>query len=94
MEQLLAKAARVCDRYAQGGHNVPAEKIATRYWRSIENAAKALPYLSRAFFFDNSGPEMRFFASYSASTGFSFNAPVHELPHWFKSITGSLDGTI
>ena len=75
---------RVAKRYAQGGHDVPPEKIQSRYDRSLANVPKALPHLSRAFFFDNSGDEMRYVASFSAEAGFATHVP--DLPHWFLPI--------
>lgn len=77
-------ADRVVRRYAQGGHDVPPEKIAARYERSLANIASALPYLSRAFFFDNSNAEMRYLASYEAGAGCSLHVPAAELPFWFR----------
>ena len=77
---------RVERRYAQGGHDVPPEKIASRYLRSLSNVKPALPYLSRAFFFDNSGAEMRYIASYSSETGFEFQIAQSELPAWFQQV--------
>ena len=43
-----------------------------------------MPHLSRAFFFDNSGAEMRYFASYSEDSGLDIRVPEGELPKWFK----------
>ena len=77
-------ADRVARRYAQGGHDVPPEKIAARYERSLANIAGALPCLSRAFFFDNSNAEMRYLASYEEGTGYSLHVPAAELPFWFR----------
>jgi len=77
-------ADRVARRYAQGGHDVPPEKIAARYERSLANIAAALPNLSRAFFFDNSNAEMRYLASYEEGRGFSLQIPEDELPIWFR----------
>ena len=51
--------------------------------RSLMNVPKALPYLSRAFFFDNSGEEMRYLACFSAERGLETHAPAEELPRWF-----------
>ena len=51
---------RIQSRVQNGGHDVPADKVIEWYSRSLENAAKALPYLNRAFFFDNSGDSIRF----------------------------------
>ena len=78
-------AERVARRYAQGGHDVPPEKIAARYDRSLANVAKAVPYLSRAFFFDNSNAEMRYLASYESGRGLSLHLAEADLPYWFKA---------
>ena len=80
-------AERVARRYALGGHDVPQEKIVARYARSIANVQAALPHLSRAFFFDNSGAEMRYLASYSEEDGLDLLVPESDLPKWFISAT-------
>jgi len=77
---------RVADRYAQGGHDVPLEKIESRYERSLANLPKALPHLSRAYFFDNSGGEMRYLASFADGEGLSVVADDASLPHWFRKL--------
>lgn len=76
-------AYRVANRHAQGGHDVPSDKIVSRYTRSIAQLKEALPYLSRAFVFDNSGSEMRFLGEYDAELGWTFSASVDKLPSWF-----------
>jgi len=75
---------RVANRASQGGHDVPAEKIASRYERSIAQLKDAIPYLSRAFFFDNSGSEMVYLGSYSEEDGFAFKLPPEKLPCWIR----------
>ena len=84
--------ARVAQRYAQGGHDVPPEKIASRYARSLANVKPSLPHLSRAFFFDNSGMEMRHVASYSDDGGFDVHLPDGERPKWFRQIYTTQQG--
>lgn len=79
-------AERVAERYAQGGHDVPPDKIAARYARSLANLPAAMPHLWRAFFFDNSGLEMKYLASFSRGTGFELMVPKDELPSWFKQV--------
>jgi predicted ABC-type ATPase len=83
-------ADRVAVRYVQGGHDVPSDKISARYVRSLANLPAAMPYLSRAFFFDNSGPEMRHIASYSEETGLDILSPRVVLPRWFKDFAAHL----
>jgi predicted ABC-type ATPase len=46
---------RVSQRYAAGGHNVPAEDIARRFERSLANLPIFLQIAERAIVFDNSG---------------------------------------
>ena len=79
-------ADRVARRHAQGGHAVPAEKIVQRYGRSIANVSLALPHLSRAYFFDNSGDEMRYLASYVDGEGFELQSSESSMPRWFKAV--------
>jgi len=74
---------RVASRHAQGGHDVPAEKTVSRYARSIAQLGQAIPYLSRAFAFDNSGSEMEFLGQYADVGGWTFARPVESLPRWF-----------
>ena len=45
---------RVAIRVLQGGHDVPAEKIAGRYARTMENLRRALTELSNVRVYDNS----------------------------------------
>jgi predicted ABC-type ATPase len=47
-------AARVCRRVMEHGHDVPIEKIISRYYRSVAFAPDALPCVSVAHLFDNS----------------------------------------
>lgn len=84
-ESFAVNAMRVLNRSAQGGHDVPPDKIAARYLRSLSQVSQALPCLSRAFFFDNSAEEMRFLASYSEESGLSLSASEDALPRWFRT---------
>jgi predicted ABC-type ATPase len=45
---------RVAMRVLQGGHDVPTEKLRTRYPRTMENLAKAIKELAHVIVFDNS----------------------------------------
>lgn len=76
---------RVANRLAQGGHSVPDDKIVSRYSRSIGQLKGALPYLSRAFVFDNSGSEMDYLGQYEQGSGWTFSRLPDALPRWFIS---------
>ena len=76
--------ARVENRASQGGHNVPGEKITSRYARSLANVRPALEHLSRAFFFDNSGEDMRYVAQWNPEAGLVSASP--DQPEWFRRL--------
>jgi predicted ABC-type ATPase len=52
--------ARVIQRVAQGGHDVPDEKIRTRWTRSLANAKNALPFVDVGWVLDNSDADHPF----------------------------------
>lgn len=83
-ESPIINQLRVANRHTQGGHNVPEDKIALRYERSLSQLAHAIPFLSRAYFFDNSSNEMIYLGSYSEGLGFSFSLPPDQMPRWFR----------
>jgi len=46
--------ARVVERVEAGGHDVPDEKILSRFPRTLDNLLQALEFVDHAFLFDNS----------------------------------------
>ena len=67
---------------ALGGHNVPEEKTRSRYLRCMEQVRYALPYLNRAYFFDNSMEQSLYLAEYESEVGFTLHSEL--LPSWFR----------
>jgi len=57
---------RVEARKAKGGHDVPKDKILSRYFRSMNLLYKASQIAYRAFYFDNSedGKDVNMFAHF------------------------------
>lgn len=51
----LVNVARVADRVAKGGHDVPEDRIRARYQRSMSLLAEAARAADRVYVFDNSG---------------------------------------
>lgn len=45
---------RVETRVEKGGHDVPSDKIESRYYRCLENLYEAIKYCDKVFLFDNS----------------------------------------
>ena len=59
--------ARVVERVEAGGHDVPDDKILSRFPRTLENLTQALEFVDHAFLFDNSSAKepFRFVAEFS-----------------------------
>ena len=62
---------------------MPEDNVLARSIRTLENVGAALPFCSRAFFFDNSMLAMRFLAEYSKGSGFV--SVSDNLPVWFET---------
>lgn len=75
--------SRIAFRVAQSGHDVPREKIISRYHRSLDLVRGALRHTDRAYFFDSSESESLFVAE---STGGSCpELRCDRVPNWFKT---------
>jgi len=75
---------RVAMRISQGGHDVPAEKIISRFpriWANLKRAIRALPHV---FIFDNSDlrTSFRLAAVFENGRVVRLNKPV---PRWLKT---------
>ena len=53
-ESPAINAARIANRVMQGGHDVPIQKIISRYEKALVNAVKVTKFANRAYFYDNS----------------------------------------
>ncbi|MBK9737483.1 MAG: hypothetical protein IPO92_22035 [Saprospiraceae bacterium] len=72
--------SRVEDRVNKGGHNVAADKIVDRYYRTLNLLNKVLPLCYRAYLFDNSGKNIQMIAEvYQGSMSLHTDCP----PKWF-----------
>jgi len=74
---------RVKDRVASGGHDVPVEKVVTRYSRSLALVREAIRHTNRAYFFDTSQEEPWFVAE--ITDGAQIDLKSDRMPNWFKS---------
>jgi predicted ABC-type ATPase len=75
--------ARVRLRVARGGHDVPKDKIVSRYHRSLDLVRDAIRHTDRAYFFDTSG-EASLLVAESAS-GERPEMCLEWMPRWFKT---------
>ncbi len=73
---------RVQQRIAEGGHDVPDEKIISRYTRSLDNTFQALDYAYRAFFWDNSSRQMQLCAEMKPDR--TLEVIEKNIPDWLR----------
>lgn len=83
----LINRNRVENRVHSGGHDVPPDKIESRYYKTMNNLFDAVRLSDRAFLFDNSESKESHsylnFANYNAESGrFSYTADT--APSWFS----------
>jgi predicted ABC-type ATPase len=77
--------ARVAYRASIGGHDVPPDKIRSRYERSLENLSDAILVSNRAYIFDNSQDGDFSFAQIAEITeGEDIDVVSDTQPAWFK----------
>jgi predicted ABC-type ATPase len=75
---------RVKRRVATGGHDVPIDKIISRYHRSLSLVPEAIRHADRAFFFDTSGDATKYIASVEGGSTMTLQAD--DIPNWFSPI--------
>lgn len=75
---------RVATRVIKGGHNVPEDKIKSRYERSLRNLHEAILLSDRAYIFDNSESSHQWIAEYDGATG-ELRYMEEEIPQWVEN---------
>lgn len=74
--------SRVKHRVSCGGHNVPKDKIISRYHRSLDLLSEAIKNSWRAYIFDNSGSKEFLLAE--AQNGKIIEIKTESIPAWFN----------
>ena len=78
----LINISRVKHRVKSGGHDVPTEKITTRYYRSLDLLWDAIKHTNRAYIFDNSGSNLLWLAEITEAK--QLEIKVDAVPLWFQ----------
>lgn len=73
--------SRVATRVRQGGHPVPADKIVSRYHRSIGLLEEAVRYADKAFIFDNSNHDHNTWVA-EVAAGEVVETKSNFIPNW------------
>lgn len=79
---------RVSQRVREGGHDVPIEKILSRYPRTLANLAKALPLADAAFLYDSQdilGSGLQHIATCRRG---ALIEGIVDLPTWARTVLG------
>lgn len=75
--------SRVRRRVKTGGHDVPENKIISRYYRSLDLLTEAVKHSNRAYIFDNSGKKSFLIAEITNAE--TLEIKTNSLPLWFKN---------
>lgn len=85
LDTAVISQARVIQRVAKGGHDVPDDKLRSRFPRTLTNLSRALKTVDFAMLFDNSSVDQPF----RHAATFESGAPVtvaEILPAWLEKI--------
>ena len=74
--------ARITQRYLDGGHEVPISKVISRYYKSLQNAAKAVSFVDRAYVYDNSIDNQLPRLLFRTTDGQLFKQYTDDIPEW------------
>lgn len=73
---------RIENRVSNGGHNVPQEKIISRYSKSLSLLKRAIKASYRSYIYDNSGEESQLIAEINEG---KLTFKVDKMPYWFMN---------
>ena len=83
-------AARIAKRVMEGGHDVPIQKIITRYLKAITNVTKVASFADRAYFYDNSIDNQEARILFRTSDGKLVKQYTDSMPVWAETIKDKL----
>ncbi|SHA22400.1 hypothetical protein BTHERMOSOX_1273 [Bathymodiolus thermophilus thioautotrophic gill symbiont] len=81
-------ASRIASRIMKGGHNVPLDKIISRYYKSIVNCARVINLVDRVYVYDNSvdGRSPKLIFRVKNNKGNQVLKKYEILPNWIKPL--------
>lgn len=89
-ESPTINAARIANRVMEGGHDVPIQKIISRYEKAIINAIKVADFVDRAYFYDNSVDNQNAQLLFRSVDGKLAKKYADALPQWTETIIESI----
>jgi predicted ABC-type ATPase len=85
-ESPTINAARIANRVMEGGHDVPIQKIISRYEKAIVNAVKVMRFADRAYFYDNSIDNQNAQLLFRTAEGHFAQRYTDSIPEWANKI--------
>lgn len=79
-------AARIAKRVMEGGHDVPIQKIISRYQKAVVNAMRVMQFADRVYFYDNSVDNQNAQLLFRTTDGKFAKKYVDSLPEWTETI--------
>ena len=95
-ESPAINASRVMARWMDGGHSVPMEKIATRYFRSVANLVPLIQMVDHVQVFDNSVDNRghRHVMTFVGGRLHRLRVAREDIPNWCLQILDGLEATL
>ena len=84
-------AARIAKRVMEGGHDVPIQKIISRYEKAILNAQRVAQFADRVYIYDNSVDNENARLLFRSADGHFTKQYVDVIPEWAETIFDSLN---
>ncbi len=79
-------AARIAQRVMEGGHDVPINKIISRYQKSILNCKRVAAIADRVYIYDNSVDDAEARLLFRMTDGQPFKRYTDDIPLWAQTI--------
>jgi predicted ABC-type ATPase len=80
--------ARVLQRVAEGGHDVPSDRLERRFHQSLRNLADAITFVPEVRVFDNSDPDNPFRLVLRSERG-QIKCKMLPSPEWLVAVTSA-----
>lgn len=84
-------AARIAKRVMEGGHDVPIQKIISRYEKAILNAQRVAQFADRVYVYDNSIDNENAHLLFRSADGHFAKQYVDSIPEWAETIFASIN---
>lgn len=84
-------ASRIAKRVMEGGHDVPIQKIISRYQKAIVNAGQVAQFVDRFYVYDNSVDNQDAHLIFRSVDGHFEKQYVDVIPEWAETIFDSIN---